>query len=187
MRLFFALFPPGSPDLDQLYDDLAFAGENLKRVPPRKMHFTVKFLGEVRQKLDDISRVADSVISGYEGFDMEYGGAGAFPSWRKPSVIWLGVKNGEKLELLASDLDRTLNEEIMVKKEKRPFKAHLTVARSRRGRRIDIKEVRKVMERSAERLEGGDPNIPVRRIHLCSSKLTPDGPIYERVREFRLK
>ena len=187
MRLFFALFPPRSRELDSLYEGLGRTGNNLKRVAPENMHFTVKFLGEVPQRLSDISRVAESVISEYDPFEMKYRDAGAFPSWRRPAVIWLGVENGELLEDMARDLDLKLNEEIMIKKEKRPFRAHMTVARVKRGKRVDAKSIRKEMDRSIDKLTSDEEAIPVRSIHLCSSTLTPEGPIYERVREFRLK
>ena len=67
--------------------------------------------------------VAESVRP-REPFTLSLGGGGAFPTARRASVLWLGVREGEDAlaELAAPFAD-----------DDRPFRAHLTLARVRPG------------------------------------------------------
>lgn len=59
-------------------------------VPPGNLHFTLQFLGEISE-----SRAQDAVraLRGirFRGFDVRLCGLGAFPSARRPRVVWAGV------------------------------------------------------------------------------------------------
>ena len=63
-------------------------------------------------------------------FDLEIGGAGRFPPAGRPRALWLGVPVGtEALAGLAAEVERALVAAGWPP-ETRPFRAHLTLARS---------------------------------------------------------
>jgi 2'-5' RNA ligase len=75
---------------------------------------------------DAVDRVAPSISP----FDIVIAGAGAFPSEARPRTLWLGVEaGGDELTSAAGNLDAALAPSGWVP-EDRPFRAHLTLARS---------------------------------------------------------
>src|SRR2546423_921021 len=71
-----------------------------------QLHLTVKFLGE--QPDDMAPRIADAmrgVGARNRVVDAQIGGIGAFPNFRRPRVVWIGVTPEPKLELLHHDVE----------------------------------------------------------------------------------
>lgn len=128
-RLFFALWP--DPQRQQTYHRLArrlLAETGGRPVAAPDLHLTLAFIGAadaaVRHCLED---VADTVA--LAPFELTLDRAGY---WPRPRVAWLGTtQTPEPLRELA----RRLNEGMAVcglQPERRPFAAHLTVARKAR-------------------------------------------------------
>ena len=84
----------------------------------------MKFFGVVPDAESLAEFVAESVLP-REPFTMSLGGGGAFPTARRASVLWLGVREGEDAlaDLAAPFAD-----------DERPFHAHLTLARVTKSR-----------------------------------------------------
>ena len=58
-----------------------------------KVHLTLKFIGEVpAAEVDPISDALEEVAGSFRPFEMKFGAIGAFPSPRRPRVVWLGVE-----------------------------------------------------------------------------------------------
>ena len=95
------------------------------------LHLTLRFLGPtpeagVQAIADAVKRAAD----GHHAFEIGIDGGGAFPNPHRPRTLWLGVTHGTReLAALASAIDRELGTAGWPASE-RPFRAHLTVARS---------------------------------------------------------
>lgn len=152
----------------------AFAMNGLKLVDPELVHITLKFLGEVPE-----SRVAEIVDAlarvRFSPFRARIRGVGAFPG-RSIRVIWLGATG--PFEDLARVVDTAL-EPFGFERDKK-FSAHATLAR--------VKEpaLSRIL---AERISGISEidlgEFTVERFVLKKSTLTPRGPIYEDVAEFR--
>ncbi len=102
-------------------------------VPPDNMHITLKFLGEITE--NRTARVREAVTAAavrHPPFQVALGSVGAFPNLNRPRVVWIGVREGaEPLAALAADADSALEAEGFMR-EKRPFRAHLTVGRCRK-------------------------------------------------------
>ena len=60
---------------------------------------------------------------------------GAFPTFRRPRIIWLGLDAPPALELLKDRVER-MAEGIGIAPEGVPFKAHVTLGRVREGQRL---------------------------------------------------
>ena len=100
---------------------------------PEQMHLTLQFLGDtdaaqVPALAAAIGRAADAAAP----LSLRLAGLGAFPNTRRPSVVWAGVAGDvPALEALAAGLGRELAG-LGIAQERRPFRAHLTLGRTRR-------------------------------------------------------
>lgn len=103
-------------------------------VRPEGLHLTLRFLGQTRlDELPAIRAAIEEVAARHAPFELEVTGGGAFPSLRRPRVLWLGLRRGgESLAALAADLDGRL-EPLGWQPEQRPYAAHLTLARADQG------------------------------------------------------
>lgn len=95
------------------------------------LHVTLRFLGPtLEDRVDAVGAAVRAVAAVSAPFDVRLAGAGAFPSPERPRALWLGVEEGAaELAGLAARLD----EELVAAgwpHEDRPFRAHLTLARS---------------------------------------------------------
>jgi 2'-5' RNA ligase len=157
---------------------LASSRADLKTVKPELMHLTLKFLGEAEESLVDeiVVRIAKAA-EGQQPFKIRLKGMGAFPSMSNIRVVWVGIENGGPLERIAEELDESMSE-LGFEREKRGFKPHLTLARTRSARNIaNVQEI--LMENAAT--DYGEYTVD--RVLLKKSVLTPKGPIYSNVRE----
>ena len=95
------------------------------------LHLTLRFLGPTPES--EVQAVADAVRRAAEGrdaFEIGIDGGGTFPNPHRPRTLWLGVTHGTReLAALAEALERELVPAGWPPSE-RPFRAHLTVARS---------------------------------------------------------
>ena len=87
---------------------------------PANLHLTLAFIGEVRDATAAL-RAVRSVS--FEPFPLTLSGCGQFGN-----LHWLGAKSDKKAEDLAISLRAALTKE-GVPFDKKPFKAHITVAR----------------------------------------------------------
>ncbi len=184
MRLFIAVNFPAP-----LRRSIAGIGRKLERdrVPARwvkepAVHLTLKFLGETpRERVPALETVLDEVAAASEPFTLRFEEVGAFPSPRRPRVIWIGVEAGPRLRLLHDALERRLAP-LGVEREHRPFRPHVTLGRAEpdagpgeyRGLEAAIRAIR--LDREYE----------VRRIDLVESVLRAGGPEYRKRHSARL-
>src|SRR3954454_6498644 len=72
-----------------------------------KLHFTLKFLGQVDEQLIPQVENAIAWLRGrHSSFNTELSGTGVFPSIREPRILWLGVGcEREEIMSVASDID----------------------------------------------------------------------------------
>ncbi len=133
------------------------------------LHLTLKFLGEIRE--DGVPRLierAQAKLAPEKPFEIALGGFGAFPNAREASVLWLGVARGAgALAKLARKLD-SASRALGGARERRPFAAHLTLARLRTPARIEL-----------ERLNVPE-SVPwtATEVVLYESRLSPSGARY---------
>ena len=94
------------------------------------IHLTLKFLGQVRpDRVPQVEEVIGRVASATKSFKVDFGGFGAFPTIRKPRVVWLGVDPSAELRCLKQDLEWALAD-LGFEAETRAFHPHLTLGRA---------------------------------------------------------
>ena len=179
MRLFFAI-ELGEDLLDLLQDGtaplLAEAPE-LAWVPREKRHLTLKFLGDVNEAMvPKLTAAADRAAGRHVHLQMSVRDVGAFPNFRRARVVWIGVEQEPRLELLHHDLEEACAQEGF-EVEGRPFRPHITLARVRTPLPVErMRSLARVARSVRVRM-----TVPVERITLFESTLAPSGARYRRV------
>jgi len=201
MRSFVAVELP-EPILEavgQLSGRLRASGARVTWVKPENMHLTLRFLGEVDE--DNINRLKTILSDSYRGmspFTLSVRGVSAFPNMRRPSVVWVGAvearearsqvelgnepalgnERAEAIEtayLAAESAARAIG----LPPEEKAFHPHLTLARIKDAR--EAPPLVACLERERDFCAG---DFTVRSVSLFSSRLTPHGPVYQRLEEF---
>ena len=148
------------------------------------IHLTILFLGSVDEDtIGDIEEKVNVVVKGFSAFKTKLSAVGAFPHWKRPRVIWIGL-NGDIGRL--SNLKNELQEELKVLgfiPEKRPFRAHLTLGRFKGP--IDRDEDMKwILDRYRDI---NSDMYQVNELILYKSDLKPDGPVYTKMATWPLR
>ena len=146
---------------------------DIKWVAPENLHLTLKFLGNTPEDLlPTIRESLAAVVTTYKPFYIKIYGTGAFPNRKNPRVIWTGLHDADGMKNLQEGIERSMAF-LGFKSEDREFNPHLTLGRvrSRRGMIMLIKDLETFEEK-----EFGI--VPVDRILLMRSELTPKGPEY---------
>ncbi|MDZ7779350.1 MAG: RNA 2',3'-cyclic phosphodiesterase [Gemmatimonadota bacterium] len=132
MRLFIALNLPKKERLriHRAAKVLRDTEMPVRWVAPEHYHITLKFLGQVRN--EDVSGVEAAMAKAAESnrpFTTKLGGFGAFPTIRRPRVLWLGVGANPELRCLKQDLEWALGD-VGFEPETRSFHPHVTLGRA---------------------------------------------------------
>ncbi len=179
MRAFIAVDVSSDAIVKLQKEIISTAGWNLKDVKPvesQNFHFTLIFLGEIRDEDDDIDKIKEMMQEGlsFEPFTITYTGIGAFPNPAYARVIWVGVdsEGAQKLTSLANDVVSTMSQ--LGFKADKPFSAHMTLLRAR-GRPISASNI---SSQYHGRTFGSDR---IDKVHLKKSELTSSGPVYSDV------
>ena len=177
LRLFLAVDIPEEARalLSETVDGLRGELPEARWVKAENLHLTLKFIGDYGE--EGLTRLSNEIRATAErcrGFGAVLGGCGAFPSRKKARVLWVGMSGGaEEAGKVARKLDARL-EKAGVKRENRPFRGHLTVARLKRPR-----DLSSYVEEMSGKLEGlRDMPFEVEEIILYRSILSPQGPTY---------
>ena len=153
--------------------------ELIRWVPTQNMHLTLKFLGDTTSSYLDflkqlISREADS----YPQFDLQLGGLGAFPTLRRPRLLWIGIHAPADLVSLQKGIEAGATR-LGYEQEERAFSPHLTIGRVRQT--VSPTELQKIRA-ALETIQLGNIGIAkVDFIHLFKSDLQPGGSIYTKL------
>lgn len=136
------------------------------------LHLTIRFLGNI----GDAQLVAlGSALAGRMAllppFPVTVCGIGAFPSARQAAVIWAGLDDPTGgLTRIASEVAAVTHELDLVDPDPRPFRAHVTLGRSREG--VDL---RPHLPAWVDRRFG---HFTGEEVHLYESRLGREGSTY---------
>jgi 2'-5' RNA ligase len=164
-----------SPRIQELIRDLSRGVEGVKWVSPDKLHFTLKFLGDVEDTdLHEVCTAIAAAVAESGPFDVLVTGAGAFPNGRRPRTVWVGVTAGEEeLAAVQRRVDKALRK-LGYPRESRKFTPHVTIGRIRQGNPTLTRLAEHLQEHAATELG----TMPVDEVLVFSSDLLPEGPEY---------
>lgn len=134
MRLFVAVnFPaPVRRALARLSAELEALDLPVRWVEAYSYHLTLRWLGDVDERARDIAAAAmREVAADAVAFEVGFGALGAFPSPRRPRVIWVAVEADPRLRLLRGELERSFARRGLGR-DARSFRPHVTLGRARR-------------------------------------------------------
>lgn len=184
MRLFIALNLPRK-ERTRIHKAAAVLRDRslpVRWVEPDDYHLTLKFLGDVRgDRQDPVQHVLERVATTTRPFDVTVAGFGAFPTIRRPRVLWVGAEATPELRCLKQDLEWGLAE-FGFERETRAFHPHVTLGRADEkggaGAFRGLDEVVAAMDHASA--------FTVRTLDLMRSKRTRSGPQYSVLRTIKL-
>ncbi|MEX2465598.1 MAG: RNA 2',3'-cyclic phosphodiesterase [Gemmatimonadota bacterium] len=184
MRLFIALNLPKKERtrIHRAARVLREADIPVRWVEPEHYHVTLKFLGQIRK--DDLPKIEAALARAAEAsrpFTTGLGGFGAFPTVRRPRVLWLGVGANPELRCLKQDIEWALGD-AGFDAETRAFHPHITLGRAEEGGGAG--EFRGLDDIVAAITFSGE--IKVHTVDLMSSRLSREGPNYSIVSSVKL-
>ncbi|MGB9719483.1 MAG: RNA 2',3'-cyclic phosphodiesterase [Candidatus Anstonellales archaeon] len=165
MRLFIGIDLPEEIKEKVFALEMELPKESIKPVVKENLHITIKFIGEKENANETIAALGKVKN---ERIEVSIKGVGAFPNMNYINVVWVGAEGS--LEPLVRKIENALG----MKNER--FYGHITIARVRK--RIDAK---KFFEKHKNDEFG---SFVAKSFVLYKSILTPQGPIYEKLKEF---
>lgn len=147
---------------------------------PEKLHLTLKFLGEIDdEQLAKLIEAIEKTAKEFAPFKSQIAETGVFPSPRQARVLWIDVKDEEeKLRQLNEVLENECAK-LGFTREKRNFKAHLTIARlkERSGELVETH-----LKQNFEPIE-----FEVSELVIYQSELRPTGSVYSVISKFQMQ
>ncbi len=169
-------------NLTAIQDQLRQSQAGVRWVKPGSIHLTLKFLGNILpEQVDEIAAAVAQLVRDEPPITLCAAGLGAFPSPRKPRVIWVGL-GGEvdRLANIQAGLEKAL-EPLGFAREDRGFRPHLTIGRVKDRRRLQsLIEAMSTLE--LPEFNSFDGN----EIILYKSDLRPTGAIYTKLHRMPL-
>ncbi len=145
-------------------------------IPDANLHVTIWFLGEIA---DEATAVLIEQLRGplpVSPFELAVRGCGAFPRSGVPRVLWIGTAEGTAAVVDAHAALAVRLAPLGYRPEARAYSPHVTMARVKEPGRA-ARAVRQVL--------ADDPadcgRTAVGALTLFRSRLSPQGPLYERL------
>lgn len=176
MRLFVALNLPASvrEEIREAVDPLRDSGYPVRWTEPANYHLTLKFLGNVAgDRVPLVQKVLARVAAETGPFPLVLEGIGAFPTIRRPQVLWLGADPSPALRCLKQDLEWGFADHGF-ERETRAFHPHLTLGRA--DREVGAGVFRGLDERAADL--DFRANVKIEHVDLVRSHLSREGARY---------
>lgn len=184
IRAFLAVDPP-----QEVLNEIVRIQDRLKKVVQGDIrwvrsggiHLTLKFFGNISESDSaNISRVIKNNIVNIKPFTLNTRRVGAFPDVKRPRVLWLGMDGDTDILIsLQRGIDGGL-QDCGFKKEDRPFRPHLTLARIKEPK--GLIGLAKIIEKSEDYTAG---SFIVGGLNLFKSNLTPQGAVYTKLAYFQ--
>jgi 2'-5' RNA ligase len=172
MRLFIALD----------FDDSEYFHEIQKQIPSdtaklsltKTFHLTLKFLGEVPDaNVDTIKDKLKQVK--FEPLSLSTDKIGVFPNENYIKVVWVGLKDGNKVIELQQQIEKAL--EGMFPRDNR-FHPHITLAR------VKFVKDKEAFSKKLKEISVESKEFSLKSFKLIKSTLTGEGPVYEDLESF---
>ena len=144
-------------------------------VPAGNLHITLQFIGDVDDKRATAIVAALRPSFPHDPFEVVLRGLGAFPASGPPRIIWLGVVDGQAgLAALHGETAARL-QPLGIEPERRPYSAHVTLARVKDVRRPSIRILRQALDETP--VDTGSATVSA--VTVFRSRVSSRGSTYE--------
>lgn len=155
----------------------------VKWVKSESIHITLKFLGN--QAPETVDRILPHLMEmprQIAPITVSSGRFGAFPGRKNPRVFWLGLEDNraQALTRLQHQVESSL-QELGIEKDKRKFRAHLTLGRVKFAQDFDA------LWEWVENNPFPPCSFEVREFVLMRSILKPEGAVYRVLQKYSLQ
>jgi RNA 2',3'-cyclic 3'-phosphodiesterase len=177
MRLFLAIDLP-----KEIIDYISPIQDSLDKSSARltlskSSHLTLKFLGEVDEtKVNSLVEFLKGVK--FDKFSLKTTEIGIFKNWNYINVIWLGLKESTELKQLHENIEKSLTEFNF--KSDFDFHPHITLAR------VSYVNSKEALKKNIESIKTEEKLFEIKEFILYKSTLTSTGPIYTKIKEFKV-
>lgn len=157
-------------------------GEEINWVDPDKLHITLFFLGDTAEdEIVDVKDMLSDISNDFASFTFSLNSLGMFPHRENPRVIWAGVDESDELDWLQGMISDEL-EYMGFESDNREFRPHLTL-----GRIKEIQDMEKLEALLDEYQDQEFQKVQVKDLFYYQSVLKPGGPVYQSLRNYKLK
>jgi 2'-5' RNA ligase len=181
IRLFVSLKIPDEV-LDRVLDEVHNAAENqfkFKWETKDRIHLTLKFIGEVEEKLVEPILSELQFVENYSLFKCSITRFGFFFRNHEAKILWSDLESQGSFTPIVDELNNRM-EKFGIESEKRKFKAHLTLLR------IKMEVTEKFIQR-IKSYEFQKINFTANKIALVQSQLSKEGARYKDLKTYELK
>ncbi|MBN1196426.1 MAG: RNA 2',3'-cyclic phosphodiesterase [Candidatus Aminicenantes bacterium] len=183
MRVFIGIKPEGEflNRLEAAVAPLRREFHSLKWVPSRNRHLTLRFLGEITDKvLNALCGRLDAFPPRLAPFSIQIDRLGAFSGRSGLRVVWAGIQICPPLEKLRHWLEKQLSNAGLAA-EDRPFHAHITLARIRNPLAATT------LQQKLHQARLPELTFRVASVNVFQSHLSAHGPCYSILKEVSLE
>jgi 2'-5' RNA ligase len=172
---------PVKEQIVKLQNELKSLGRGVRWVNPDGIHLTLKFLGDVPEKeIDKIAEAVKSSVKRFSPITIKIVNAGAFPDFKRPRVIWIGVEEptgqlGEIHKVIEQELEK-----LGYERENRKFSPHLTLGRVKSNDGIEK------ISNKLSNMEINFGEFTAVEIIIMKSELKPSGAVYTSLFKIKL-
>ncbi len=134
LRLFLAFDLPEDRrrEIARRASELARSLPAARWVKAENLHLTLSFLGDTDpERMAPLAAAVGPVFAASPPLTTEVAGAGTFPPGRPARVAWVGLRSDEALLALQRGVAAVAAKAVGGEPERRPFHAHVTLARPR--------------------------------------------------------
>ena len=165
-------------------------GDLMRWTLASNLHLTLRFLGDTSAaQREQIETALAALAAGAPPLRLAVHQLGAFPSLRKPNIVWLDFAGDLPALLPLQGAIEAAAQAAGFAAEERAFAPHLTIARAQKNAAPPL------LARAGEALRAvaaAAPAAPpalfaVERIYLIRSDLRPAGPVYRPLAVFDLR
>jgi len=180
IRLFVSLKIPDEV-LDRVLEEVHNAAENplnFKWETKNKIHLTLKFIGEIEEKLVEPISSELEFVENYSSFKCSISRFGFFFRNHEPRILWSDLQSEVSFSPIVDELNNRM-EKFGIESEQRKFKAHLTLLRIKKE--VTEKFLQRIKSYEFEKI-----NFTANKIALVQSQLSKEGARYKDLKTYEL-
>ena len=174
MRLFIAINLPATvrEAMHDVTAPLRDAAPDVRWIRSDALHVTLKFLGtDADNRVAPLTAAVRRAVHSHRALPLALQGVGAFPSLRRPRVVWFGVEPVEWLDAVQAAVE-TACVGLGFAAGTKPFRPHVTLGR------VDDAEIDTRALRSAAAAITFHTKADVASVDVMNSERGPDGSRY---------